>query len=144
MGLDTMLNPAEAAKMGETILAERQRLADENEALKEKVAKLEERLGGMVEKYKELKVFEPLLEDAPQILQVCIKNAKIVRMLQARALKAYGPKFGAHPDSIDKENVELRRRARMNYDTILEAVLHHGLFNAWNVIYMRYIKPNKL
>lgn len=140
MGIGTTLQPHEAARMGESILAESKRMAAEIETLKEKLESQTQKFDELNEKYKKLREFEPLLEDEATILQVFIREPRVLRLLQGRALKAFGAS-GQHPETIDKENDVLRRRARMNYDTIIAGCLDYALGPAWNTVYARYIKP---
>lgn len=141
MGVGTMLQPHEAAKMGETLLKDNRRLLAENEALREKNEKLQQKHGELTERYKLLSEFEPLLEDTPAALQVWIRDKRVIRQLMARALRVYG-KAGQLPSQIDDE--KLRRRARLNFDALVEACCKHGLFDAWERVYSAYLRDIKL
>lgn len=141
MALRTEINTQEAAKMGEMIFTENKRLTAENEKLAEKNDKLSKQLTDLTERYKGLRQFEPLLKDAPEVMQVYLQDAKIVVGLQARALKLYG-KAGEHPDEI-QGNEKLRRQARMNYETIVNAALRYA-FAHWNSVVATFIRPVKI
>lgn len=143
MSAGLAIKPHEAAKMGETLLAESNRLAAENAELKEKNAKNEAELAELKEKYEAVKEFTPLLDDnAPTAIQVHLGNGRIVRKLMVAALKMYG-REGQHPDEI-QENETLRRRARMNFQTIVEACVDYGCGDGWNTVRSRYIKSVKI
>lgn len=140
MSAGTMMKAHEAAQMGETLLAENQRLVQELENANQKMEALQARHDDMAAKYSQLKEFEPLLDDAPTAMQIYLNDREVVRLLMARMLKAFGTKNGRHPDTIDKEDEVTRRRARMNFDRVITACLHYGLGPAWNTVYSKYVK----
>jgi len=135
------IKPHEAAQMGEAILAENSRLAAENVELKEKLATMQSRLDDMKETYDKVKDFASLLDDdAPDMMHIILTDKQVVRKLMLRAIQAFGPKNGQHPDTIDKENEVLRRRARLNFDRIIAGCLDYALGAAWNIVYPKYVK----
>jgi len=141
MSAGLAIKPHEAAQMGETILAENSRLAAENVELKEKMASIQSRIDQMKETYDKIKEFGSLLDDnAPDRIQIFLTDREVVRKLMLRAIQAFGPKNGQHPDTIDKDNEVLRRRARLNFDRIIAGCLEYSLGAAWNVVYPKYVK----
>ena len=134
------LQPQQAAQMGEAILAENKALSAQVQALTDKLESMQASYEELAGKYKQLKEFEPLLDDAPTAMQIYLSDREVVRLLMARTLKAFGPKTGRHPDTIPKDDEVTRRRARQNFDRVISGCLHYALGPAWNNVYSKYVK----
>ena len=138
-----MVTPQQAAQIGDALLNENNSLKVQVEKLQADNEKIKNQQKELIEKYKQLRQFESLLEDPPKRYLATLDDPQVILLLQGAALKIYGAKAGRYPDDI-QDNEKLRRLARMNWNTIIHASLRYALGPAFNKVYNSYIRPVKV
>lgn len=105
------------------IIDRRNALEAEGRKQAEEIARLTADLTKAKADLEGLEVFRPILENAPTRVAVNIEDRKTAMLLEARARKVFGKAFG----DFESDDKLVRKRARMNVDTIALACIKYGL-----------------
>lgn len=122
----------------EQVLEEAKQDKEELKALHEENKRLIRAAKEAEARYEKLKPFEKIIEEAPQYVQIWIRDSWIIKALMAECVKLYGRRF-----NMDSNDPDTRKMARRQLEHVvigcIKSVTHHPTHQRWAEVESKYL-----
>lgn len=124
----------------EKLIDSNRRIEAENKKVQEQNKELQAKLAELAGKYEKVKIFESLITEVPNRLQVYITDPRVAQQIIATAVKYHGPALGNPEHSEDSDT---RKRARANVTDVVEACCKFGMTRFADVFSLYLSNPTR-